>query len=106
MARRRCTEGEGSADSLPCWLPYHVETGTDWWVPFCGANNFDRLDQPHLRWLLFREVRRADKTSDRMECRLRKVSWTRQRACRSSHTNEQQVHRKWQHQFFVSESWR
>lgn len=24
------------------WLPFHVEAGTDWWVPFYGASNFER----------------------------------------------------------------
>jgi predicted CXXCH cytochrome family protein len=28
------------------WLPYHVETGTDWWVPFYGPTNFDRPTGP------------------------------------------------------------
>ena len=28
------------------WLPYHVETGTDWWVPFYGPSNFDRPTGP------------------------------------------------------------
>ena len=28
------------------WLPYHVEAGTDWWVPFYGPANFDRPTGP------------------------------------------------------------
>ena len=28
------------------WLPYHVETGTDWWVPFYGSSNLDRPTGP------------------------------------------------------------
>ncbi len=28
------------------WLPYHVEAGTDWWVPFYGAANTDRPTGP------------------------------------------------------------
>src|ERR1700686_1126949 len=28
------------------WLPYHVEPGTDWWVPFYGPSNFDRPTGP------------------------------------------------------------
>jgi predicted CXXCH cytochrome family protein len=28
------------------WLPYHVEAGTDWWVPFYGATNFERPTGP------------------------------------------------------------
>ena len=28
------------------WLPYHVEQGTDWWVPFYGPNNADRPTGP------------------------------------------------------------
>jgi predicted CXXCH cytochrome family protein len=28
------------------WLPYHVETGTDWWVPYYGPSNFDRPTGP------------------------------------------------------------
>ena len=28
------------------WLPYHVEAGTDWWVPFYGPGNFDRPTGP------------------------------------------------------------
>jgi predicted CXXCH cytochrome family protein len=28
------------------WLPYHVEAGTDWWVGFYGATNFDRPTGP------------------------------------------------------------
>jgi len=28
------------------WLPYHVEAGTDWWVPFYGASNFERPTGP------------------------------------------------------------
>ncbi|MES2390657.1 MAG: cytochrome c3 family protein [Acidobacteriota bacterium] len=28
------------------WLPYHVESGTDWWVPFYGPSNFDRPTGP------------------------------------------------------------
>jgi len=28
------------------WLPYHVEAGTDWWVPFYGPNNSDRPTGP------------------------------------------------------------
>ena len=28
------------------WLPYHVENGTDWWVPFYGPTNFDRPTGP------------------------------------------------------------
>jgi len=28
------------------WLPYHVEAGTDWWVPYYGATNFDRPTGP------------------------------------------------------------
>ena len=28
------------------WLPYHVEKGTDWWVPFYGETNFERPTGP------------------------------------------------------------
>jgi len=28
------------------WLPYHVEAGTDWWIPFYGPTNFDRPTGP------------------------------------------------------------
>lgn len=28
------------------WVPYHVEAGTDWWVPFYGASNFERPTGP------------------------------------------------------------
>ncbi len=28
------------------WLPYHVEAGTDWWLPFYGPTNFDRPTGP------------------------------------------------------------
>lgn len=28
------------------WLPYHVEAGTDWWVPYYGPTNFDRPTGP------------------------------------------------------------
>jgi hypothetical protein len=28
------------------WFPYHVEAGTDWWVPFYGPTNFDRPTGP------------------------------------------------------------
>ena len=28
------------------WLPYHVEQGTDWWVPHYGPTNFDRPTGP------------------------------------------------------------
>src|SRR6202790_2297358 len=28
------------------WLPYHVEAGTDWWVPYYGPSNFDRPTGP------------------------------------------------------------
>jgi len=28
------------------WLPYHVEAGTDWWVPHYGPTNFDRPTGP------------------------------------------------------------
>jgi len=28
------------------WLPYHVEAGTDWWVPFYGPTNSDRPTGP------------------------------------------------------------
>ncbi len=28
------------------WLPYHVETGTDWWVSYYGPTNFDRPTGP------------------------------------------------------------
>src|SRR6201987_2004738 len=28
------------------WLPYHVEAGGDWWVPFYGPTNFDRPTGP------------------------------------------------------------
>lgn len=28
------------------WLPYHVESGTDWWVAFYGPTNFDRPTGP------------------------------------------------------------
>src|SRR5580692_1693608 len=28
------------------WLPYHVEAGTDWWVPYYGTTNFDRPTGP------------------------------------------------------------
>jgi predicted CXXCH cytochrome family protein len=28
------------------WLPYHVEAGTDWWVPFYGPKNTDRPTGP------------------------------------------------------------
>src|ERR1700761_4807148 len=28
------------------WLPYHVEQGTDWWVPFYGATNAERPTGP------------------------------------------------------------
>jgi predicted CXXCH cytochrome family protein len=28
------------------WLPYHVEQGTDWWVPHYGPGNFDRPTGP------------------------------------------------------------
>jgi len=28
------------------WLPYHVEAGTDWWVPFYGPSNFERPTGP------------------------------------------------------------
>src|SRR4029079_4725152 len=35
---------------------------------------------PALRWLPFRQLRYKNKEPDRVECRLRKVSWTRKRA--------------------------
>jgi predicted CXXCH cytochrome family protein len=28
------------------WLPYHVEKGTDWWVPFYGDSNMERPTGP------------------------------------------------------------
>ena len=28
------------------WLPYHVEAGADWWVPYYGPTNFDRPTGP------------------------------------------------------------
>ena len=28
------------------WLPYHVEAGTDWWVPMYGADNMQRPTGP------------------------------------------------------------
>jgi predicted CXXCH cytochrome family protein len=28
------------------WLPYHVEAGTDWWVPYYGPTNLDRPTGP------------------------------------------------------------
>jgi predicted CXXCH cytochrome family protein len=28
------------------WLPYHVEAGTDWWVPYYGPTNMDRPTGP------------------------------------------------------------
>ena len=28
------------------WLPYHVEAGTDWWVPYYGPSNSDRPTGP------------------------------------------------------------
>lgn len=28
------------------WLPYHVESGADWWVPHYGPTNFDRPTGP------------------------------------------------------------
>src|SRR5579863_7143802 len=28
------------------WLPYHVEAGADWWVPFYGPTTFDRPTGP------------------------------------------------------------
>jgi predicted CXXCH cytochrome family protein len=28
------------------WLPYHIETGTDWWLPFYGPANSDRPTGP------------------------------------------------------------
>lgn len=28
------------------WLPYQVEAGTDWWVPYYGPTNFDRPTGP------------------------------------------------------------
>ena len=28
------------------WRPYHVEAGTDWWVPYYGPANFDRPTGP------------------------------------------------------------
>ena len=28
------------------WLPYHVEPGTDWWVPFYGTSNAERPTGP------------------------------------------------------------
>jgi predicted CXXCH cytochrome family protein len=28
------------------WLPYHVEAGTDWWVPFYGPTNSERPTGP------------------------------------------------------------
>jgi len=28
------------------WLPYHVENGTDWWVPFYGPTNMERPTGP------------------------------------------------------------
>ena len=28
------------------WLPFHVEKGTDWWVPFYGATNMERPTGP------------------------------------------------------------
>jgi hypothetical protein len=28
------------------WLPYHVEAGTDWWVPYYGSANSDRPTGP------------------------------------------------------------
>ena len=28
------------------WLPYHVEAGTDWWVPFYRPSNFERPTGP------------------------------------------------------------
>lgn len=28
------------------WVPYHVEAGADWWVPYYGPTNFDRPTGP------------------------------------------------------------
>jgi len=28
------------------WLPYHVESGTDWWVPYYGPTNMERPTGP------------------------------------------------------------
>jgi hypothetical protein len=57
------------------WLPYHVESGTDWRVPFYGPSNFDRPTGPTWDGCHSVNYDVQTKQVNRVECRLRKMSW-------------------------------
>jgi hypothetical protein len=55
------------------WLPYHVEAGTDWWVPFYGPTNFDRPAQTDMRRVSLCQLRHTNQACNGMKCRLREM---------------------------------
>jgi len=62
------------------WSPYFVRPGTDWWVPFYPADNMKRPTGPTCDGCHSVNYDINTKTGYRVECGLRKMPWTRQRA--------------------------
>ena len=70
------------------WLPYHAETGTDWWIPFYGPTNFDRPTGPLCDGCHSVNYNVANQAGHRVERRLRKVPRPRQPPRRPSHAHQ------------------
>lgn len=70
------------------WLPYHIEAGTDWWVPFYGPNNLDRPTGPTCDGChsVNYDVETKQVTEWNVGCE--KCHGPGQRACGASNANE------------------
>ena len=64
--------------------PFHVEKGTDWWVPFYGETNFDRPTGPYATAATPVNYNIETKQPSRVECGLREMPRSGQPARRSS----------------------
>jgi mono/diheme cytochrome c family protein len=63
------------------WKRYFVPNNADWWAPLYPPDNFKRPTGPLCDGCHSVNYDIANQKSQRMERRLRKVSWTGQRAC-------------------------
>jgi hypothetical protein len=69
------------------WRRYFVEAGTDWWAGLYPPDNMQRPTGP-LRRMPFGGLRRANARGRRMECRLRALPWSGQRARRVPYASQ------------------
>ena len=61
------------------WRPYYVKPGTDWWTASTRPSRCKAV-QHIVRRMPLSQLRHQDEDADGMECRLRKVPRTWQRA--------------------------